>query len=48
MIELDLLNENQVLNNLIKQYQSTIEIIMARFRSQTVSTCAQYRRTLMH
>ena len=36
LVETDLLNENLVLNNLIKQYESTLEVVMRRFRSQTV------------
>lgn len=47
MIELDLLNENIALNTLIKQYQSTLEIIMTRFRSQTVPAFAHIRTTLI-
>ncbi|OAJ44899.1 hypothetical protein BDEG_28082 [Batrachochytrium dendrobatidis JEL423] len=31
----DLQRENQVLSQLVKQYESTLEIIMSKFRSQT-------------
>ena len=45
LVETDLLNENLVLNNLIKQYESTLEVVMRRFRSQTVRiTILNYRK----
>ncbi|KAJ3094838.1 hypothetical protein HDU97_007531 [Phlyctochytrium planicorne] len=34
----DLLRENRILNQLIKQYESTMDVIMAKFRAQTVES----------